>query len=281
MSARLLIALLLAFCATPAGGARAETATAPELARQMLTGLGIGLELSAIRAQALADVERQQQRVQPGDLARLRAIVRMGFDPDVLSRHVLQQLLSEIEAAEAPAATAWLAEEQNQQLFDLAHRANARCLEDLPLEELRAVATPERDPLVRGVARGTGAAGSSVRRGALVFAAMLIAGNDSLPPDKRYSAEQMRLLIEVQRASLATRHPTDLRALHCAYREVSRSRLEAACRFFASPAGRWLRSSADRAVERALIRAAEETARYIVDAFGDAPPAAPLHTAMH
>jgi hypothetical protein len=143
------------------------------------------------------------------------------------------------------------------------------------------LATPERAALVDAVARGTGAAGRSVRRGTLVFATMLIAGNDSLPQNRRYSGEQLRLLIEAQRASLAARHPTDPRAFHCAYRQVSSAELEAAADFFASPGGRWLRAAADRALERALVRAAAGTARYIVDAFGDAPPAAPLRTAMH
>ena len=67
---------------------------------------------------------------------------------------------------------------------------------------------------------------------------------------------------------------------HCAYREVSTEALADAADFFASPAGRWLREAADRAVEGALVRAADETARYIVESFGDAPPAAPLHTAL-
>jgi hypothetical protein len=134
---------------------------------------------------------------------------------------------------------------------------------------------------VERVARGTGAAGRSVRRGRRVFAATLLAGNETLPGDKRYNGEQLRLLIEAQRASLAAQHPTDLRAFHCAYRDVSMTELEAAAEFFLSPGGHWLRSATDRALERALVEAAESPARYIVDAFGDAQPAARLHTAMH
>jgi hypothetical protein len=238
------------------------------------------LELSAVREEALADLERQRERVQAEDFARLRAMLQLGFDPQVVSRHAVEELTREVEVAEASEAAAWLAEEGNQRLFALGHGATALCLQALSLEDLRALATPERDALVDAVARGTGAAGRSVRRGALLFAAMLVAGNDALPQSKRYNGEQLRLLIEAQRASLAARHPTDLRALHCAYRDVSTGDLAAAAGFFASPAGRWLRVSADRAIERALVRAAEGTARYIVDAFGDTPPAAKLRTAM-
>jgi hypothetical protein len=230
------------------------------------------LELSAVREEALADLERQRERVQAEDFARLRAMLQLGFDPQVVSRHAVEELTREVEVAEASEAAAWLAEEGNQRLFALGHGATALCLQALSLEDLRALATPERDALVDAVARGTGAAGRSVRRGALLFAAMLVAGNDALPQSKRYNGEQLRLLIEAQRASLG--------ALHCAYQDVATGDLAAAAGFFASPAGRWLRVSADRAIERALVRAAEGTARYIVDAFGDTPPAAKLRTAM-
>ena len=133
---------------------------------------------------------------------------------------------------------------------------------------------------MRQVARGTGAAGRSLRRATLVFSAMLVTGNELLPEERRYTDEELQLMIGSQRAALARQHAVDLRALHCAYRDVDTSVLRGAADFLSGPAGHWMRSSVDAAFERALLGAAESTAQRIVDTFGTSPPAAPLRTAL-
>lgn len=271
---------LLVLCLPLAGSAQVEASTAPETARRMLDAQYVGLELAAIGKRALSELEQQQGRVRSQDRDRLEGLVRLGFAPDTLYRHVQHELVATLEPEHAAVAAEWLALDHNRRLYLMGHGADRSCLAELDLEELAALATAERAALIVRVARGTRTAGRRVRRGSLVFTAMLVAGNHVMPMDRRMGDEQIRLLIEAQRAALAARHPTDLRALHCAFREVPTPDLASAAAFFASPAGRWLRAATDRAVERALVKAGKGTARYIVDAFGDAPPAAPLHTAM-
>jgi hypothetical protein len=139
--------------------------------------------------------------------------------------------------------------------------------------------TSERDALLRRVVGATGAAGRELRRAALVFSAMLLAGNALLPETRRYLPEELQIVIASQRAGLARAYAVDLRALHCLYRDVETEELRAAASFLDSAAGRWMSDAVAASLQRALVLAAEATALHIVDAFGAGPPAPPLRTA--
>ena len=259
----------------------ADPEIAPAAAARILADLGIPSDLEAIPEEARAQVELGRDDVAPADRERLGAIVSSGFDPGTVYALVLDEFLTRFDPVAAGAAVAWLDTPSASRTLDRSRgRAAGRaCLESLPMEALGLHVTEERDALLRRVAGATGAAGREVRRAALVFSAMLLAGNALLPETRRFTREELQVVIASQRAGLARAHALDLRALHCLYRDVETAELREAARFLDGEAGRWMSDAVAASLQRALVLAAEATALRIVDAFGDAPPGDPVRTA--
>jgi hypothetical protein len=271
------VLLLLASCLIASARAPDDVAIEASQARRVLDGLGVPGELAALAREALRQVEADRGRVAVQDRNRLRGIVRDHFGSDRLLAVALEELSLRLEVGHARVAATWL--EDHAGLLARSQDANAACLGQAPLAELNASLTPERSALLTDLALGIGAAGRDVRRATLVFTAMLVASNDFLPEDRRFTADELHLMIASQRSGHARSHALDVRLLHCAYRGVPTATLRDTTGFFATAAGHDMRVSVDAAIEQTLLRAAAATARDIAHAFGVAPPASPLRNA--
>jgi hypothetical protein len=275
-------ASLVACCSiAPLTGVAEAPAVDPAIASRILAALGIPADLEAIPGEARKQVEAGKDAIAPADRDRLGAIVSSGFDPATVYTLVLDEFLTAFDPAPAAEAAAWLATPAATRILDRSRgrAAGAACLEALPMDALGLHVTAERDRLLRRVVGATGASGRELRRAALVFSAMLLAGNALLPETRRFTPEELQMVIASQRAGLARAHAVDLRALHCLYRDVETDDLRAAARFLDSHAGRWMSDAVAASLQRALVLAAEATALRIVDAFGAGPPGDPLRTA--
>jgi hypothetical protein len=275
------VALIAIFLFAPQLGFAEGPEADPAAATRILAALGIPDDLEEIPGEARAQVEAGKDGIAPADRDRLRAIVSCGFDPDTVYALVLDDFLTRFDPDSAAEATGWLDTPSAKRILDRSRgrAAGDACLESLPMDALGLHVTSERDALLRRVVGATGAAGRELRRAALVFSAMLLAGNALLPDTRRYLPEELQIVIASQRAGLARAYAVDLRALHCLYRDVETEELRAAARFLDSKSGRWMSDSVAASLQRALVLAAEATALHIVDAFGAGPPDHPLRTA--
>jgi hypothetical protein len=264
--------------ALPAAAGDAETVRADEI----LAALGVEAEVEAIRGEAWGYFETHQDQIAPQDQATLREIVGASFRPDTLYALTLDAFLTGYDPAHAQRAWVWLRDPATRRVLERASLpvGDTRCLEETSVAALGQVITEERDALLRPFVDRVGAAARARRRASLVFQALLAAGNAALPEDRRFTADELDLLVRSQRAGVARAHPTDYRALHCVYRDVDTATLREANAFLATPAGHWLWGSVETALTRALGRAARNTALAIVETFGtQGPPAAPLRVA--
>jgi hypothetical protein len=273
-------ALIASWMFAPLSGLAEDPEIDPADASRILAALGIPADLEAIPGEARIQVEAGSDGIAPADRKRLRAIVSAGFDPDAVYALVLDEFLTRFDPGAAAEARGWLDTPTATRILDRSRgrAAGDACLESLPMDALGLHVTSERDALLRRVVGATGAAGRELRA-ALVFSAMLLAGNALLPETRRYLPEELQIVIASQRAGLARAYAVDLRALHCLYRDVETEELRAAARFLDSAAGRWMSDAVAASLQRALVLAAEATALQIVDAFGSGPPDHPLRTA--
>jgi hypothetical protein len=274
-------ALIASWLLAPPPALAEEPEIDPADASRILAALGIRADLEAIPGEARIQVEAGRDGIAPADRKRLRAIVSSGFAPDTVYALVLDEFLTRFDPGAAALAAGWLDTPTATRILDRGRgrAAGEACLESLPMDALGLHVTSERDALLRRVVGATGAAGRELRRAALVFSAMLLAGNALLPETRRYLPEELQIVIASQRAGLARAYAVDLRALHCLYRDVETEELRAAASFLDSAAGRWMSDAVAASLQRALVLAAEATALHIVDAFGAGPPAPPLRTA--
>jgi hypothetical protein len=264
--------------ALPAWAGDAETG----VAREILTALAVEAEIEAIRGEAWGYFESHGEQIAPEDRAALREIVGTSFRADTLYAFTLDAFLARYEPARADTAAAWLERPDTRRVLARAalDPGDTTCLEETSLDVLGQSITEERHALLEPLVERAGASARARRRASLVFEAMLVAGNDALPAERRFTDGELDVLLRSQRAGVARAHPTDYRALHCVYLDIDTQTLRDAVAFLGTPAGRWLWSGVETALSRALRQAARATALRIVETFGsDGPPAAPLRVA--
>jgi hypothetical protein len=264
--------------ALPAAAGDAETTRA----REILAALGVETEVEAIRGEAWGYFEKHREQIAPQDQAALREIVGTTFREDTLYAFTLDAFLTDYDPDSAARASVWLRDPGTRRVLERASlpAGDTRCLEDISVAALGRAVTEERHALLRPLVDRAGSAARARRRASLVFEAMLVAGNDALPESRRFTAEEVDVLVRSQRAGVAQAYRTDYRTLHCVYRDVDTATLREANAFLVTPEGQWMWSSVETALSKALGRAAQATALRIVETFGtEGPPAAPLRMA--
>jgi len=266
--------IVLAFALEPAdAGANPEVA----LAQRIFADFGVAAELEAASGEALAYLATHRQQVAPADVPRLRAAVSAGFRPASLRAVGFDAFLERYDPQHAAVATRWMARPEARRLI-AAGRDVVRydaCLREVTLGAFEPADGAEREALVAKIDRETSAAARARRRASLLFASLLVAGNEALPDLRRFPPAEIDRLLAAQRTETARARSPDRRALHCVYRDVSTAALRDAAVFLDSEAGHWLCDAAEAALERALVRAAAFFARRIVEEFepGSDPPA--------
>jgi hypothetical protein len=245
-------------------------------AGRIFHALQLERQLVEISRAATTSIDASARGLPPGDRLLLRAAVSAGFDPKAVRRLALERLSARLDGAHAEAALAWLARPESRALLD-------RAAAPTPMR-LGPSADPEveeglrRDALLRRFDRQNGRAARAEKDAGLVLAAMLRVANRLLPPPQRYTPHEIETLLAAQRERLTPASP-GAAALRERYRGIATREIETALAFFESPAGRWLQREVDRALERALVTAAEATAAHLVSSFGSGRPPVPLRMA--
>jgi hypothetical protein len=233
-------------------------------AGEIFRALHLEQELREISHAASAGVDASARSLPAGDRALLRMAVAAGFDPEAVGSLALGSLSERLDAEHAAAALAWLSRPGTQVLL----RRSLLPAPPIALDEGRdAEDGPDRDALLRRFDRRSGRSARTEKDAALVLAAMLRVANRLLPQEQRYSEPEIEALIAAQRASARGGYPERL-GLRQRYAGIPTREIEAALAFLDSESGVWLRREVDRALERALLRAAEVTVAHLVTSFG-------------
>jgi hypothetical protein len=235
-------------------------------AGEIFRALQLERQLEAISQTATDHIDASAQALPPGDRLLLRAAVSAGFDPEAVRRLALDTLSARLDSGHADAALAWLARPETQAL-------RARAAAGLAPARLGPGAHPgaedglARDALLRRFDRRNGYAARAEEDAVRVLSAMLRVANRLLPEAQRYTPREIATLLASQRGRRAAASPGPS-ALRERYRGIPTREIETALAFLESPAGSWLRREVDRALEHALVRAAEATAAHLVSSFG-------------
>jgi len=246
-------------------------------AARIFDALQVEAQLAEISRAATASIDASARGLPPGDRLLLRAAVSAGFDPHSVRQFALDRFSARLDRAHAEAALAWLSRAETQALLGRATSTPPPARRD-PGAEPAAEERLRRDALLEHFDRHSGRAARAEKDAVLVLAAMLRVANPLLPLPQRYTPDEIERLLAAQRARVASPSP-GAAALRERYRGIATAEIEAALTFLESPAGAWLEREVDRALERALVTAAEATVAHLVDSFGAGGAPIPLRMA--